>query len=258
MGNAREPGGLARDCAILEAVATKPAEGLRITDIAEVTHREKSQVSRAVRRLVQAGLLAERGRSRRFVVGPMVFQLAQATFETYLVMCARPHMRIVVNELGETVHLTVLQGDAVLTIHSESPSHGFRALEWSGVRAPTHATSSGRVLLSGLRERLVTAMFPLTEQIEGAPRASRAQTGEQLLEIVRQARDDGYAIVVDEFEVGLCGASAPIRDGRGVVVAALNVAAPVTRFSDQLAEATVALRHAALAVSAELSGSDDL
>ncbi|WP_410608186.1 IclR family transcriptional regulator C-terminal domain-containing protein [Amycolatopsis sp. lyj-109] len=43
---------------------------------------------------------------------------------------------------------------------------------------------------------------------------------------IQESRRDGYARVREEFEEGLVGVSAPIRDFRGRVVAALNVSAP--------------------------------
>jgi DNA-binding IclR family transcriptional regulator len=69
-------------------------------------------------------------------------------------------------------------------------------------------------------------------------------------EEIARARADGYAIVREEFEPGLVAAAAPVRDGAGRVVAAVNVSAPAFRFGDRLEEAAAAV----VAAAAELSG----
>ena len=43
---------------------------------------------------------------------------------------------------------------------------------------------------------------------------------------IRDVRRDGFALVEQELEVGLCSISVPIRDGAGLTVAALNVSMP--------------------------------
>jgi DNA-binding IclR family transcriptional regulator len=55
--------------------------------------------------------------------------------------------------------------------------------------------------------------------------------------------------VSEEFEAGLVGVSAPVRDFRGRVVAALNISAPKARFGDRLDEAGRTTARAATRVS---------
>ena len=132
--------GLERDLEIIEAVAAASPIPQRNGDLANATKREKSQVSRAISRLLDNGLLLRQGAG--VIVGPRLYAIARFTFEAQLVTAARGEMHGLVHKLGETVHLTVLQGLEVVTIHSESPAHGFRALSWMGVTAPSYMTSS--------------------------------------------------------------------------------------------------------------------
>ena len=71
---------------------------------------------------------------------------------------------------------------------------------------------------------------------------------------IASARALGYAIVREEFEPGLVAAAAPIRDGAGRVVAALNVSAPRFRFDDRLEEAASRVLEAARVLSAAIGG----
>jgi DNA-binding IclR family transcriptional regulator len=72
---------------------------------------------------------------------------------------------------------------------------------------------------------------------------------------VAEVRRRGYAIVVEEFEPGVVAAAAPIRDGHGRVVAAVNVSAPRFRFGGRLDEAATLLVSAADRLSRVVAGS---
>ena len=179
------------------------------------------------------------------IVGPRLYAIARYTFEAQLVTAARGELHGLVHKLGETVHLTVLQGLEVVTIHSESPAHGFRALSWMGVTAPSYMTSSGRVLLSGLDDDQVERIYPAKKKIDGAPPLCLTRTGEELMAAIKKIRKDGYATVIEEFEPGLVGASVPVRDFNGSIVAAINVAAPKARFEPHLIPAALEMKKAA-------------
>jgi DNA-binding IclR family transcriptional regulator len=242
--------GLERDLEIIEAVAAAAPVPQRNGDLAIATNREKSQISRAISRLLDNGLLLRQGPG--VVVGPRLYAIARFTFEAQLVSASRGEMHGLVHKFGETVHLTVLQGLEVITIQSESPVHGFRALSWMGVAAPSYMTSSGRVLLSGLSDEQVEKLYPLNKKIAGAPTNCLTKTGAELLATLNKIRKDGYAIVVEEYEPGLVGASVPIRDFSGSIVAALNVAAPKARFEQHLIPAALEMMKASERITKSL------
>jgi DNA-binding IclR family transcriptional regulator len=242
--------GLERDLEIIEAVAAAAPVPQRNGDLAIATKREKSQISRAISRLLDNGLLLRQGAG--VVVGPRLYAIARFTFEAQLVSASRGEMHGLVHKFGETVHLTVLQGLEVITIQSESPVHGFRALSWMGVSAPSYMTSSGRVLLSGLTDEQIAKLYPLKNKIDGAPANCLTKTGAELLKVLNKIRKDGYATVIEEYEPGLVGASVPIRDFSGSIVAALNVAAPKARFEQHLIPAALEMKKASERITKSL------
>ena len=113
-----------------------------------------------------------------------------------------------------------------------------------GVTAPSYMTSSGRVLLSGLTDDQVERIYPLKKKIEGAPPLCLTKTGGQLISELNKIRKDGFATVIEEYEPGLVGASVPIRDFSGSIVAAINVAAPKARFESNLIAAAKEMKKA--------------
>lgn len=243
--------GLERDLEIIEAVAAGAPVPQRNNDLAQRTNREKSQISRATSRLVDNGLLSRQGAG--VVVGPRLYAIARFTFEAQLVSSARGEMHGLVHRLGETIHLTVLQGLEVVTIHSESPAHGFRALSWMGVTAPSYMTSSGRVLLSGLSDDQLMRLYPLDKKIPNTPPNCLTKTGKELLSVIQKVRREGHATVIEEYEPGLVGASVPIYDFSGSIVAAINVAAPKARFESHLIPATKEMKKSSQRIAESLA-----
>jgi DNA-binding IclR family transcriptional regulator len=66
-----------------------------------------------------------------------------------------------------------------------------------------------------------------------------------LIAVIDQIRKDGFTTVIEEFEPGLVGASVPVRDFSGSIVAAINVAAPKARFEPHLIPAAKEMKKAA-------------
>lgn len=239
--------GLARDMAFLEHLADAEAAGeggLGVARLAERTGREPSQVSRALVRLAEAGLVARDGPARSYRLGPGLFGLAARVIDGRLLAAAAEPMRHLTAELDETVHLCVLRGDDVVTLRTEAPAHRFRASGWIGVPVPAPCTSAGRALLidvpdAELRRRFTDHAFP-----SRGPR-SRVRDVASLVAVIAEVRGLGHATVDQEFEPDVAGVSAPIRNARGGVVAALNVSAPAGRLGARLSEAgRMAQRHA--------------
>jgi DNA-binding IclR family transcriptional regulator len=154
--------------------------------------------------------------------------------------------------LKERVHLTVLTPDGALTVLSESPMRAVQATGWVGRVTPLHTTSSGRALLIDHTDDEVRELFAGTPYTVTEPAAP--QDVEELLDRLRATREAGHALAVEEFEAGLVGAAAPVRDFRGRVTAALNVSAPKYRMGRELSAAARVVTSAARQISRAMAG----
>ncbi|WP_345216987.1 IclR family transcriptional regulator [Georgenia halophila] len=226
-------GGLRRDVDLLRALASPEARrvgGLGVTRLAEITGREKSQVSRALRALATVGLVARDPESRRYQIGWQLFALTAGSEEMHMLEEARVPMDALLTELDESVHLCVLYGTDVMTLVTQFP-HGRRAPGLTAPVVPAHRTSAGRVLLSDHTDKQLAQRFAGVELAGGTPTA-RVQSVEDLAEEIRRVRAVGYATVDEELEPRLVGASAAVRNETGQVIAALNVSARKDRVAD--------------------------
>jgi len=222
---------LERGLRLLDALAEPDAAGRGLT-VAEATERiggEKSQVSRSLATLVANGYVERDPLTQAHRLGPRIHLLAALTLENRLMRAASPILRQLAHDLGESAHLSVRQGDAVLTLASESPADtALLAPARVGGLTPLATTSSGRVLAIGLAPDELAAL--------GLDPSAMAA--------IARARRDRCAIVREEFEPGLVAAAAPVLDD-GAVIAAVNVSAPAFRLGDRLDEAARAVRVAA-------------
>lgn len=246
--------GLRRDLDILEVLSGEEAAhrgGLGVLRVAELVGREKTQVSRSLASLAEEGLVERDPDQLAYRLGWRLFALAARTAESRLVEVSAPHLRRLVAQIHETVHLCVLRGGGVLTLLSEAPRHAFRGLGWEGVSVPAPRTSAGRVLVSDLDRAALAEWFP-EEELATAPPQQRIRTIDHLVAELSWIRAHGYAKVDEEFEEGLVGVSAPVRDFRGQIVAAINVSAPKGRFGHKLDVGGAATAAVAQQLSREL------
>ena len=237
---------LRRALSVLLALATDRSvrsHGLGVMEIAGLMNREKSQVSRTLRTLNELGLVDRDPETLNYRLGWQLFALAARAGDQRLLEEASPLLVGLVREVRERAHLCVFQGGEVLTVLSESPALAVQAVDWVGRAVPAHCTSSGRALLldHGLPE--LASLWPgdrLTRPGPNSPESVR-----DLHARIVRARAKGFAIAEEELEPGLVAVAAPVRDGRGRVVAALDVSGPKFRLEARLETVGRELRDAA-------------
>jgi IclR family KDG regulon transcriptional repressor len=249
---------LRRELAILSVLGGEEAVedgGLGVVRIADLIGREKSQVSRTLKILAESGFVDRDTETLQYRLGWRFFALAARAGEQRLLSVAPALLKRLVEYVGETAHLSVLQGVEVLTVLSESPPHAVKADGWAGRTVPIYCTSSGRALLFDHDSQALLNLLSGVEFRELRPGTVR--NVEELEESIAVAREQGYALVVEEFEFGLVGAAAPVRDFRGELIAALNVSAPKFRLGGRLRDAGREVKRAADELSALLGWSSD-
>ncbi|MGJ0205149.1 IclR family transcriptional regulator domain-containing protein [Leucobacter sp. gxy201] len=267
--------GLGRDIELLELLANDSSVrsgGTGVTELARLTGRSKTAVSRALATLAAAGLVARDADTGRYTVGSRIFALAARTAEAGLVRLGRPVLRGLVRATHETSHLCVLAHGNVLTLASEISPHELRSAGWEGVTTAAWRTSSGRALISDWDEASLQAWFAEHGSDESVidreafdresnpfflletppPARTRVTNYASLHEEIRGIRRDGYAIIDGEFEDGVIGVSAPVLDHTGRIVAALNVSGPKNRLEPKVEALANIMRQAGATLSQTL------
>ncbi|HVL52823.1 MAG TPA: IclR family transcriptional regulator C-terminal domain-containing protein, partial [Vitreimonas sp.] len=195
---------LRRALSLLDALASDEAvsdRGWGVAQLAQHQRRDQSQVSRTLRLLADAGFVERDPQTLRYRIGWHVFALAARAGDQRLLAAGRPILRrLVEKDLGERIHLSVLQGTQVLTLLTESPPHAVQTVAWAGRLVPAYNTSSGRALLLDRDRADLERLFAGVAFTGGGPNGPR--NVDELHERIVAAREHGYATVDEEFEVG--------------------------------------------------------
>ena len=148
---------------------------------------------------------------------------------------ARPVAQELADQLSETVHMGVLEGDAAVYVLKIESNYTIRMFSRVGRRIPLYCTAIGKVLLAHLEGPAREAALKGLRLVAHTPHTltSRAALEAELEKIRRQ----GYAIDDEEHEEGIRCIGAPVLEHTGAAVAALSASWPVFRFPAEGAEA---------------------
>ncbi|MBS2939532.1 IclR family transcriptional regulator [Nocardioides sp. J2M5] len=229
-----------RALAILEVLARAGEAG--VTQIAGELGVHKSTASRLVATLEAHRLVEQTSDRGRYRLGVGVLRLAGATTARLdLVQEARPIARQLAADTGETVNIAVLAESSALYLDQVAGSSALQPHNWVGQHIPLHATSNGKVLLGGLDDAALDALLGTLAAYTPRTITARAELREELERVHRQ----GYAVAVDELEVGLTAVAAPVRNAHGDVIASMSVSGPSFRLPDERVDEVVRLVVAA-------------
>ena len=138
-----------RALSILEVLARVGEAG--VTEIAGELGVHKSTAFRLVATLESHRLVEQSSDRGKYRLGVGVLRLAGATSARLdLVQEARPICRQLAADTGETVNIAVLSESSALYLDQIAGSSALQPHNWVGQHIPLHATSNGKVLLSGL------------------------------------------------------------------------------------------------------------
>lgn len=183
-----------------------------------------------------------------YQLGTLISELGQnAGHEQILTERAKLHIENLAETLGETVSLSLFSRGGPRKAAWHEPNRQLVCRERSDFGANFYATSVGKLHLtdlsaSALEEQLtMLTLEALTDKTVTTVEGLRTQ--------IRHARRDGYALSVEETELGLADLSVPIRAGGGDMLGAITVSAPVSRLgSDQIDQIVSAAAQVADAI----------
>ncbi|MHB8535198.1 MAG: IclR family transcriptional regulator [Sulfuricaulis sp.] len=215
-----------RVTALLEAITTH-AEPASLKYLSAETQLHPSTAFRILNALAKHDLV-ERTSAGRYALGMKLLRFGSHVHgKVDLLREAKPVMEWLRSQVGETVNLTVREGDEVVYIERVTSSHMMRVEQVIGSRAPLHVTAVGKLFLSEGDEKACRAYARRT----GLPR----YTPNTLTQITRlwkhleSARKQGYALDDEEAEQGVSCVGVAVRDRHETMIAGLSISAPRER-----------------------------
>jgi IclR family pca regulon transcriptional regulator len=207
---------------------TRTRRSMTLSEVAERTGMNRAATRRFLLTLVREGYAETDG--KKFQLLPKILDLGFSALASLgLTAVVQPILDELADAVQESCFAVILDGEFVVYVARSHPRRVMVASVDIGSRAPAHLMSSGRVLLSTLSEEALEAYLNSVKLERLTPTTVTSKI--KLKALIDEARQRGYSIVDQEYEVGLRSISAPVRDRAGQIIAALNVACPSPRFT---------------------------
>lgn len=219
---------------LLERITTAGGE-VSISQLAESTPLPLPTIHRLLRTLVSSGYVRQLP-SRRYGLGPGLIRFGEVA-SRQLGAWARPYLAGVVEQLGETANMAILDGDMATYVAQVPSAHSMRMFTEIGRRVHTHASGVGKAILSQLDDERVRTVVARA----GMPTPTPHSIGDvdALIEELDRIRARGYAIDDGEQELGVRCFAVPVP---GMPTpTAISVSGPVTRVDEAFAERAVSI-----------------
>lgn len=219
-----------RAARLLIALAEAGTE-VSLTDLGLILDLPTSTVHRLASTLIAYRLIEQSSITGKYRLGLEALHLGNAVLQQLdFREEAKPSMERLAELTGETVNLSVLDGDEVVYIEKAEGSAFLRMLSRIGHRAPVHCTGVGKVLLSELALDEVRDILRRTGMPALTPGTIVAF--DDFLKELEFVRANGYALDKEECEAGASCVAVPIRNHVGKIVAGVSISGPSVRFED--------------------------
>ena len=237
---------ISRAFEVLEALAEHGPMGL--SRLSVHTGLPLTTVHRLIGALTALGYVRS-GEGKEYSLAPRLIQLGERA-STMVSRWAIPHLTSLVDELGETANLAMLDGDRIVYVAQVPSRHSMRMFTEVGRSVDPHCTAVGKALLARLPETDVLALVGRT----GLPAHTEhtITTPEGLDAALAGVRADGFAVDDGEQAIGVRCVAVALDDAP--LPLALSVSGPAPRMTEDLqTRAVPALTRAAAAFAADLA-----
>jgi len=219
--------GLIKGLAVIECF-NEEHHRLSITDVANRTGLERATARRCLLTLAHLGYATYDGKF--FELTPRVLNLGHSYLAaTPLPRLIQPFLEDLSRATSESTSAAVLEGTDILYVARVSTRRVMSINLAPGARLPAYCTSMGRNLLAALPPADARAILDRSELVAYTERtkADLASITTELAVVAAQ----GFAVIDQELELGLCSIAVPLHNAAGKVVAAINIGAQSARAS---------------------------
>ena len=226
-----------------------------MSELAAMTDRDRSLVSRIAADLVALRLLDREPRSRRLRLSWLLYTHAARVAEQRLVRRSGRLLQGLAEATGESAYAVVRSGTDAVTIAEASPPQAVVVASWVGRSWPVARSDAGPMLLAELRPAEIRKL--LGERLPPSRAANAPRSVKDLLALVDAARDAGVSVLDEQADRDVASVAAPVRDHRGRMVAVIVLTGPSLRMRPRLEDLAERIAIAAATLSSELGAQVD-
>jgi len=218
-----------RAISVLEYLAREGESG--VSEVAAALEVHKSTAFRLLGALEARGYVEQAKERGKYSLGFGVVRLASAVSgQLDVTRQAGPVCDRLATEIGETMNVAVLEEHYAVHVSQRFGPSAVTTHNWVGQLTPLHATASGKVLLAHLSPERRTQLLRRSALVPYTPHTPTSLAA--LEKELSRCLERGYAVVREEYEIGLNAIAVPIRDANGSVIASVSASGPAYRFDD--------------------------
>jgi IclR family pca regulon transcriptional regulator len=217
---------LARGLLVIQSFTPQHPQ-MTISQLSVKTGLSRAAVRRCLYTLTKLGFAAAEDGSR-YALSPRMLTLSNTySSSNPLSTAAQPILERMSAAYRESFSVGTLDGDDILYVARTTVQRVMAVDLQIGSRLPAYCTSMGRVLLAHLPAEQLEQYLA---RVVLTPHTSRTvNSTEKLSLILRNVRRNGYALVDQEYEVGLRSLAVPVYAPSGRVVATINLSGSAPR-----------------------------
>jgi len=226
------PAAKALDKGLLVLKAIAETDGISLNDLSLDLDIPVATLHRLLTTLELHGFASQSQIDARWSVGIEAFRVGSAFPRAAKILdLARPVLRQLALESGETANLGVLDQQEVIFTGQHETHHAIRAFMRPGSRSPWHASGIGKVIAAFLDIQHRQALINSTKYESYT--ANTLSTKEDFRLELERIRERYYSLDDEERHSGMRCVAAPIFDASGNVVAGISVSGPIVRMSSE-------------------------
>jgi IclR family pca regulon transcriptional regulator len=220
---------LEKGLAVLRAFSAR-RRTMTLADVAEATDITKSSAQRMVFTLEKLGYVRKHPKTRRYQLTPRVMEIGFNYLAAHsLIDVANPFLSELTKVTTETSCLTEPDGLDMVYVARFVSAQFVPVHMPIGSRIPMYCTASGRAYLSALPEQEARALIEASDRV--AHTMHTCTDVDDILQALRQARQQGFATNAEELFLGDMTIAAPVLGSQGRPVASVHVVAPTSRWT---------------------------
>ncbi|SBT15708.1 DNA-binding transcriptional regulator KdgR [Vibrio celticus] len=235
---------------IVSALADQKEAGL--SELSKQLRMSKATTFRFLQTMTSLGFVQKNRDAEKYELTSKLFELgSKALVHVDLVDAANKEMATVCSAFNETVHLGVIDEDAIIYLHKVDSNYHFRMHSRIGRQAPLYSTAIGKIIMSYLSESEIRGLLSPVEFKAHTDKTHK--TVEHLLAELDWVKHQHYAEDIEEQEPGLRCIAVPVFDRFGEAAAAISISFPTNRFDEKRKrDYFSSLHHAARNISKNL------
>tara|TARA_B110000014_G_scaffold175943_1_gene125827 strand:- start:348 stop:1109 length:762 start_codon:yes stop_codon:yes gene_type:complete len=214
---------------ILECFSSNNTE-LGVTELAHKMSTNKSAVYRMLATMVALDVIQQNPENEKYRLGLKLFELGQrVSINKNFINKAKPYMEELVRRADETAHLAIYRNQEVYFLDKVEGPHDLQINTQIGSKKQLYCTGLGKIMLAfgepNYRDLIQkTNLYAVTN--------NTITDNSKLIIEIEKIKKNGFALDMEENEVGLICVAVPVFNRNNEFIAAISNSGPTARFNE--------------------------